>query len=210
MDTCFVTAPPEHEFQAERCKLPYALPPLSATRPVISSIVGGNPTVPVGAALTLNFTGTVTRASLMSPTAVTHQLNMNQRAFNLRVVINKDEITVFMPPPGGRVAPAGWYMLFLLNGDVPCTEAVWVKLTNVAEAGDGKYPSTPLVHNLNPIADISTGFESEQCDLVWEQVRDNCCRFQDVGPDCRKNGELRCLGHGDTAGRTTVAYPAGE
>jgi hypothetical protein len=114
----------------------------------------------MGAALTLKFTGTVTRASLMSPGAVTHQYNMNQRALNLRVLVGAGEVTVMMPPPGGRVALAGWHMLFLLNGDIPCTEAVWVKLTHAAEVGTMQYPTTPLVHNLNLIPDISTGFES--------------------------------------------------
>ena len=169
MDTCFITAPPKHEFQAERFKLPYALPPLSASRPVITGVVGGNPTVPMGAALTLKFTGSVTRASLLSPGAVTHQYNMNQRALNLRVLVSGDEATVFMPPPGGRVAPAGWYMLFLLNGDIPCTEAVWVKLTHAAEAGNVNYPTTPLVHNLKLVTDISTGFEGLSS-VTWAGV----------------------------------------
>ncbi|GBF91347.1 hypothetical protein Rsub_04087, partial [Raphidocelis subcapitata] len=115
-----------HQFQAELYKPPYAAAP---GRPRISALSAA--AAPMGGAVTASYEGAADGAVLMTPGAVTHQLNMNMRSIRLEVAANAPgEMTVVLPPPGGRVAPPGWYMLFLLNGDLPSVRAEWVQLTN--------------------------------------------------------------------------------
>jgi hypothetical protein len=55
---------------------------------------------------------------------------MNQRLIILEVTSNEGgKMTVKLPPPGGLVAPPGYYMLFVMNGELPSTRAHWVRLT---------------------------------------------------------------------------------
>ncbi|KAI8465624.1 MAG: hypothetical protein J3K34DRAFT_525211 [Monoraphidium minutum] len=124
-EACFQFNPAVHQFQAEVFKLPYAFSP---GRPAIA---GAPPEVAaMGGEITVAYEGEVTGATLMAPGAVTHQLNMQQRAIKLAVTANGGgAVTLAMPPPGGLVAQPGMYMLFLLNGDVPCTKAAWLQLT---------------------------------------------------------------------------------
>jgi hypothetical protein len=80
---------------------------------------------------------------------------MNQRVVKLATASNAaGAITVTVPPPPGLVAPPGWWMLFLMNGDVPCREATWVRLTAPAPpAAPARAPPGPL------LAATSSGFE---------------------------------------------------
>jgi hypothetical protein len=56
------------------------------------------------------------------------QVNMNQRAVKLIVSDNAGGVVTLAMPPNQYIAPPGWYMLFLMNGDVPCMQARWVQL----------------------------------------------------------------------------------
>jgi hypothetical protein len=56
------------------------------------------------------------------------QNNMNQRAIRLVVTSNADGVATLRMPPNQYIAPPGWYMLFLMDGDVPCLQASWVQL----------------------------------------------------------------------------------
>jgi hypothetical protein len=56
------------------------------------------------------------------------QVNMNQRSVRLVVVSNSVGVVNLRMPPNEYVMQPGWHMLFLLNGDVPCTAARWVQL----------------------------------------------------------------------------------
>ncbi|KIZ02370.1 hypothetical protein MNEG_5589 [Monoraphidium neglectum] len=124
-NACVQFNPALHQYQAELFKLPYAF---AAGRPVITDV--STEEAAMGSEVKVTYDGTVSGAVLMTPGAVTHQLNMNQRGIKLAVAKNENgEITLTMPPPGGNVAQPGWYMLFLLNGDLPCTKASWILLT---------------------------------------------------------------------------------
>jgi hypothetical protein len=116
-----------YEYRAEKFYPPYYFSP---NRPNITSLSVS--AVGMGRNLTVSYTGTVTHAVLMKPSAVTHQSDMGQRGVKLVTLVNTaGKITVKMPPPGGLVATAAYYMLFLLNRDVPCVKAQWVQLLHV-------------------------------------------------------------------------------
>ncbi|EFJ40873.1 glyoxal or galactose oxidase [Volvox carteri f. nagariensis] len=63
---------------------------------------------------------TVTSAVLVSPSSTTHSTNMNQRVVGLEILSQDVDARrlVLNGPPDINIAPPGWYMLFLLNGDV--------------------------------------------------------------------------------------------
>lgn len=84
-----------------------------------------------GGKITVSYAHTrpVTGATIIPPTATTHSTNMMQRVVFLKTSDAKPgSITVEMPPWGARVANPGWYMLWLLDGDVPVKEAAWIQL----------------------------------------------------------------------------------
>jgi hypothetical protein len=56
------------------------------------------------------------------------QVNMNQRAIRLVVTSNSGGVVGLRMAPNQYIAPPGWYMLFLMNGDLPCTAARWVQV----------------------------------------------------------------------------------
>jgi hypothetical protein len=71
----------------------------------------------------------VTAATIVPPTATTHSTNMMQRVVFLKTSISgPGAVTVQMPPAAARVANPGYYMLWILDGDVPCKEASWIWL----------------------------------------------------------------------------------
>ncbi len=117
--------------QAERYLPYYFFGSEALNRPIIQSI--SSETIAMGTNLTITYTGTATAAVIAQPASVTHQNNMNQRAIELvlRPGSQPGEVVVEMPPSSGVVAPPGFYMLWLLNGDLPCTQASWIQLTFV-------------------------------------------------------------------------------
>ncbi|WIA35282.1 hypothetical protein OEZ86_003741 [Tetradesmus obliquus] len=121
--SCASRTPWEFQHRAERFLPPYFF---GTSRPGISSVSAKE--ARYGASVDVTYSSTVTRAVLMTPAAVTHQNNMNQRAVELVISSNSGgALTVRMPPNPYITAP-GWHMLFLLNGDVPCTQASWIRL----------------------------------------------------------------------------------
>jgi hypothetical protein len=118
-----------HNLQAERYLPYYFFGSQSLARPVITSVSAAK--VAMGQTLRISYTGKVTGATITSPAAVTHQINMNQVGVKLEIVdaSQPGSIVVRMPPSSGVVAPPGPYMLWLLNNDLPCTQASWISLT---------------------------------------------------------------------------------
>jgi galactose oxidase-like protein len=73
--------------------------------------------------------GGISRAVLMAPSATTHAVDMQQRDVPLQIVNNVNGQGVdLVAPPGGPVAPPGYYMLFLLNGQGVPSVASWVRV----------------------------------------------------------------------------------
>jgi hypothetical protein len=79
-----------------------------------------------GQQFTVSTPDTITRAVLVRPAATTHALDMNQRHVDLKFTSAPGAITATAPVGGS--APAGWYMLFLLNGDGVPSVARFVKV----------------------------------------------------------------------------------
>ena len=120
-------SPPDQEYRAELLQLPYAFAP----RPTITAVDNRYPRY--GGKVTLRYvqgSKLVTAATIVPPGANTHSLNMMQRVVFLRVASSgAGSITVQMPERSDRVANPGYYMLWLLEGDVPSNEAAWIKLS---------------------------------------------------------------------------------
>lgn len=86
---------------------------------------------------------TMTRAELIRPAAVTHSVDMAQRAISLDVTADADGLTL-QAPLNATVAPPGYYMLFLLNADGVPSVASWVKIDPSIVAAPAP-PATPVV-----------------------------------------------------------------
>ncbi|KAJ0968658.1 hypothetical protein J5N97_025575 [Dioscorea zingiberensis] len=71
--------------------------------------------------------------TMVAPAFATHSFSMNQRLLFLEsgrpapVDGNYYEI-VAVAPESGLLAPPGYYMMFLVNGGVPCEEGIWVHI----------------------------------------------------------------------------------
>lgn len=54
---------------------------------------------------------------------------MMQRVVFLKVTsVTPSSVTVEMPKAEDRVVNPGWFMLWIMEGDVPCKEAQWIQL----------------------------------------------------------------------------------
>lgn len=100
----------------------YSPPYLSAgARPVISNVAEGQKLVVGGAALTIEFSGTVRPmrgVALLAPGAVTHSYNQSQRYLPLRVVSGPDNGSITVAPPATiNEAPPGEYILHLISDE---------------------------------------------------------------------------------------------
>lgn len=103
----------------------------------------------------------VTRATLVAPGSVTHAVDMNQRVIELDLTRRKGCVDL-AAPPNGKVAPPGWYMLFLLNGSGAPSVAKFVRLTEGGATpaqctepevpADTEPPSVKLVAPASPVA----------------------------------------------------------
>lgn len=72
--------------------------------------------------------GSLRRAALIRPGAVTHAFDMDQRYVELSIERSAGATARLIAPPDVHIAPPGYYMLFLLNErDVP-SEAAFVRL----------------------------------------------------------------------------------
>ncbi len=83
----------------------------------------------------------VSEAWLMRPGAVTHAVDMSQQAIGLDVTRQADGITM-TSPLNATVAPPGYYMLFVLDGDGVPSVASWIRVHGDAPAAPA-LPITP-------------------------------------------------------------------
>jgi hypothetical protein len=103
----------------------------------------------------------ITAVSLIRPGAVTHGFDEAQRFMNLNFTREGGSL-VITGPQNANLAPPGYYMLFLVAGEVPST-AAFVRLPSAA---DDHTPPTP------PLALSATGGLSSAT-LSWTASVDN-------------------------------------
>jgi hypothetical protein len=85
---------------------------------------GENFTIQVGAG------NPVAEVVLMRPGAVTHGFDMSQRLVELDIVGGAGGNVDVAAPPNAQIAPPGWHLLFVLDGDrIPCLKGQWIRLT---------------------------------------------------------------------------------
>jgi hypothetical protein len=121
----------------------------------------------------INSPDSVSRAVLMSPAATTHGNDMNQRHVELQVsnTVGGAGINV-VSPPDGRVAPPGYYMLFLLNQQGVPSIARWIRL-------DPSAPDRPVISPSPGAAFLGTGKRAvalEKCTKKRGKPRKRCRR----------------------------------
>ena len=95
------------------------------------SITGAPAAVAHGAAFSVQTAApsAIAELLLMSPGAVTHAFNQNQRCVGCRITGISATAVTATAPPDGTVAPPGWYLLFLLDHDRSPSTGVWIRLT---------------------------------------------------------------------------------
>jgi hypothetical protein len=72
--------------------------------------------------------GSIVKARLMHPSAVTHVTDVQQRSIALSVTRQPGAVRLTVPRGAGLV-PTGWYMLFVDNGRGVPSVARWVKIS---------------------------------------------------------------------------------
>jgi Domain of unknown function (DUF1929) len=72
--------------------------------------------------------GSIVKARLMHPSAVTHVTDVQQRSIALTIKHEPHGVALTIPKGAGLV-PAGWYMLFVDNGRGVPSVARWVKIS---------------------------------------------------------------------------------
>ena len=137
----------EYTYEAEFYKPPYVFTP--ELRPRAVNIEGGDQHA-FGSTIRVYHEDkglAVDGATITSPSAVTHGLEMSSRTAFLEVVGSgrvpggrqlrngvSDEglayVDLLLPKQSHRVTTSGWHMLFLLNGKSPSHEALWINITD--------------------------------------------------------------------------------
>jgi hypothetical protein len=131
------TTPPSHREERMEVYAPYYLDG-DPVRPEIVDIRSGkrapddeSPQLTYGASFHVdynNLTAEPVKAALVRPGAMTHAFDMDQRHVWLKVIIEDDETLQCIAPPDPHVAPPGYYMLFLLDGNGTPSKAAFVHL----------------------------------------------------------------------------------
>ena len=73
--------------------------------------------------------GAIAEVVLMSPGAVTHAFNQNQRWVGCAITGTSATAVTATAPPDGTIAPPGWYLLFLVDHDRSPSTGAWIRLT---------------------------------------------------------------------------------
>ena len=95
------------------------------------TIAGSPAAVAHGAAFSVNTPtpGAIAEVVLMSPGAVTHGFNQNQRYVGCVITGTTATTVDATAPPDGNIAPPGYYLLFLVDHDRVPSIAKWIRLT---------------------------------------------------------------------------------
>ena len=85
------------------------------------------------------------RIAILRPGSVTHGNNMSQRYIGLNIVDLSPTNLLLEAPPNGKIAPPGYYMLFLLQKGVPSiAKFIHLLLNPSIESNDSLPPSTGM------------------------------------------------------------------
>ncbi len=71
----------------------------------------------------------VTKAVLMAPGACTHHFDMHQRYVEMATTNQRPEYVDIVTPAHDKLAPRGYYMLFLVTNAGTVSRAIWVRLS---------------------------------------------------------------------------------
>jgi len=95
------------------------------------TITGSPATIAHGAAFSVATPtpATIAEVVLMSPGAVTHAFNHNQRYVGCAINGTTATAVTAAAPPDGNIAPPGYYMLFLVDHDRSPSLGVWIRVT---------------------------------------------------------------------------------
>jgi len=143
----------------------------NGSRPVVS---GAPPEVNYGASLRLDTSGgpAVRKVTMMRPCAVTHSVDMDQRAIILDMTEGAGTIDVRIPTDHA-LAPPGYYMLFFVAADGTPSIATWVLLKD----GQPTFPALEL------------GAYSGHC--VIDEVFDGDLMLEKIDQHCKVTLESR-------------------
>jgi hypothetical protein len=122
---------------------------VAATRPTISSVPsniawGGQFSVSTPDA------GNISKAVLVRPGSSTHSFDMDQRLVGMSFTAGSGSLTV-TGPPNSKIAPPGYYMLFLINNNGVPSVASFVQL-----GSSGSNPA-PTVSSISPTSGSGSG-----------------------------------------------------
>ena len=87
----------------------------TATRPVIGGVPTGSIRYNTPFAVQTADASKISKVVVIRPGSPTHAFDMEQRLVGLSFKINQNGSLTVTSPPNGRVAPPGYYMLFILN-----------------------------------------------------------------------------------------------
>ena len=74
--------------------------------------------------------GSIARVALIRCGSITHGFNSDQRYVGLQFTVKDGNTITVAPPPGGDVAPPGYYMLWLIDDQGrPCQRASFIRLS---------------------------------------------------------------------------------
>ena len=114
-----------------------------APRPAITSISPG--VIGYGSTFQVQSpdAASISSVVLLRAGAVTHAFDMDQRVVGMSFTVGNGSLTV-TAPPGGNIAPPGYYLLFLLNGaGVPSVGSFVQVSASIQPAGDFSISASP-------------------------------------------------------------------
>ena len=170
---------------------------VAATRPTISSAPsniawGGQFSVSTPDA------ANISQVVLMRPGTSTHAFDMDQRLVGMSFTSGSGSLTV-TAPPNSKIAPPGYYMLFLINNNGVPSVATFVQL-----GSSGSNPA-PSVSSISPTSGSASGGDS----------RDHHRHGFSIGRDCKPgrnsgHGRARCEQHLDHGNHRIAFVGIGE
>jgi fibronectin type 3 domain-containing protein len=128
---------------------------ITTGRPNITGISPASGTIGYGAQFSVTYTASspISSAALVRPGSVTHAFDMEQRVIGLcgpapQPPCSGSGTLTLTSPPGGGVAPPGYYMLFLIDSAGVPSKAQFIKLTTYGT-------SPPLGAIASPATDVT-------------------------------------------------------